>query len=88
VLAHERLEQNLVNLIVRTPVVTDDVIRDRFNELRMQIIFGSLLLQVWISIGCQPFRVINLHMRVVRPEHVKSQKVHDSFFPCAGKRKI
>jgi hypothetical protein len=65
VLAHERFEKNLVNLIVGTPGITDDVVCNGGNELIMYVVSCTLILQVRVGIGGHTLGVVELHVYLV-----------------------
>ncbi len=65
--AHQSFENDLVYLIVGTPIVAYYVISNSFDELRMQVVFCSLVLQIGIGVSSDAFRVVYFHVRVVGP---------------------
>lgn len=65
VLAHERFEKNLIDLVVGTPGITDDVVCNGSNELIMYIVPCSLILQVWVGIGGHTLGIVELHVYLV-----------------------
>ena len=65
VLAHERFEKNLIDLVVGTPGITDDVVCNGSYELIMNIVSCSLILQVWVCIGGHTLRIVELHVYLV-----------------------
>ena len=69
-LPHQCLIEYLINLIVRAPLVTHDMVGDRLNKLIVDIIPCTLVLQVGVSIGRDTFGVVKLHVDLVRTEHV------------------
>ena len=87
-LAHQSLIQDLVYLVVWTPVVADDMVGDGLDELRVQVVLGARLLEVRVRVGGQSLCIVNLHVRVVGSETVKSDKVDDGFFPGAEDRVV
>ena len=84
VFAHQRLEQDLVYLVVGTPIVADDVISDGLDELRVQVVMCALVLQVRVGIRAQSLRVVNLHVRVISSDHIECDQIDDSLLPCAN----
>ena len=65
--AHQSFEYDLVYLIIRTPIVAYYVVSYRLDELRMQVVFCSFILQIGISIGRDAFGVVYFHVRIVGP---------------------
>lgn len=65
-LAHQSFKQELIDLIVWRPVVTNYMVCNGFNKLGFQVVMHSFLLQIRVSKGTQTLGVIDLHVGVVR----------------------
>lgn len=50
-LAHQGLKQDLIDLVVRAPVIADYMVRHGFNILFVQIIVRPLVLNIRVRIG-------------------------------------
>jgi len=87
-LAHQSHVQNLVYLVVRTPLIAHNVICDCFNKLVMVVLSHPFFLQIWVPVCAYSFRVIEFHMDLVCPNHVESDQVHDSLLPCVRSSKV
>ena len=80
-LAHQGLVENLVDFVIRAPVIAHDMVGYSFNKLRLQVIVTPFLLYVGVAISNQTLSVVNFHVRVVGSDHVQRKQVHNSFFP-------
>mmetsp|Transcript_36452 Transcript_36452/g.27029 ORF Transcript_36452/g.27029 Transcript_36452/m.27029 type:complete len:232 (+) Transcript_36452:469-1164(+) len=81
VLAHERLVQDLIHFIVRTPPITHNVVGDCLDELVFEVVPDPLFLQVRVRIRRHPLGVVELHVDLVGAEHVEYDEVDHGFFP-------
>lgn len=57
-LSHECLEENLVDLEIRGPLIADDVVCNRFNKPVVVVVPGALVLQVGVGVGAETFGVV------------------------------
>ena len=80
--AHQSLVENLVDFIIRRPVVANDVICDCLNEFRLEVIVHTFLLDVWVGECCQTFSVIDFHVGIVGAQHIKRDQIDHALFPC------
>ena len=81
-LPHKCFKEYLIKFIVRTPRVTDDVVRYRLNELVVDVITSSFILQIWIGVCGDTLRVVELHVNLICPKHVKHQQIYYGLLPC------
>ena len=79
--AHQCFKQNLIDFVVGTPIITNYVVGNLLNKFLVKVVVSSLVLNVGVSIRNQTFGVVNLHVSVIGPQHIKSQQIDHSFFP-------
>ena len=80
-LAHERLEKQLVYFVVRAPLVTDNVVGDRLDKALLQVVVRPLVLEVGVGVRADTFGVVKFHVGVIRAQHVDYDQVDYCFFP-------
>lgn len=63
--AHQSFKKYLVNLVVRRPIIANDVVSNGFDKLLMQVIMRTFVLYIRVRITNQSLCVVNLHVSVV-----------------------
>jgi len=79
--SHECHKQNLVDFEVRRPLITYYVVSNCFNKLFMVVVSCSFILQIYVWICAHTFRIVQLHMDLVCPQHINRYQVYYSFLP-------
>jgi hypothetical protein len=68
--SHKRFEQDLIDFVVWTPIIANDVVCDCFDKFLVKVVVGSPVLQIRVGVSDQTFGVIDLHVRVIGSEHI------------------
>ena len=87
-LTHKSFIQNLVDLIIRRPLVTNDVVCNSLNKLIVHVVSSPFILQIWVSVSGHSLGVIQIHVNLIGSQHVKSNEVDYSFLPSVGSREV
>lgn len=87
-LTHKGLVKDLVDLIVGAPLVAHHVVSDCLHEPVMQIVTRAIVLQVRVRVGRDTLGVVELHVDLVRTEHIEDEQVHHRLLPGVGEGRI
>ena len=87
-LSHQAFVEDLINLVVRRPLITNYMVRNSLNEFIVIVISVFLFLQIWVRIARDTLGVVDLHVGLVGTNAIKRNQIYHGFLPSIWSRKV
>lgn len=78
---HQCLEEHLVHFVVWAPIIANNMVSDFLDELLVEVVVSSSVLDVWVGVADETLGVVNLHVGVISSQHVQGQQVDNCLLP-------